>query len=62
MSTNHICFCARTAVTPAPPRAESWNNTERYGFNAVVSDQDLYDTYLPAFGAAVTQGAYAMCG
>lgn len=35
---------------------ESWNGTERYGFNAIISDRDLADTYLPAFASAVTQG------
>jgi hypothetical protein len=34
---------------------ESWNNTQRYGFNAVVTAQDEADTYLPAFAAAVEQ-------
>lgn len=28
----------------------------RHSFNAVVSEQDLYETYLPAFEACVTEG------
>lgn len=29
---------------------------ERHGFNAVVSNQDLFETYLPAFKACVQEG------
>jgi beta-glucosidase-like glycosyl hydrolase len=35
---------------------ELWNNTDRHHFNAVISDQDLVDYYLPAFQACVTEG------
>jgi beta-glucosidase-like glycosyl hydrolase len=35
---------------------ENYNGMQRYSFNAVVSDQDLADTYLPAFQAGVTEG------
>ncbi len=33
---------------------ESWEGEERYGFNAVVNDQDLVQTYLPAFQACIS--------
>jgi beta-glucosidase-like glycosyl hydrolase len=35
---------------------ENWNGTDRHHFNAIVSDRDMADTYLPAFQACVTQG------
>jgi beta-glucosidase-like glycosyl hydrolase len=35
---------------------EEWNGVQRYGFDAIVDDQDLEETYLPAFKACVTQG------
>ena len=28
---------------------EAWEGYVRYSFNAIVSDQDLTDTYLPAW-------------
>jgi len=39
---------------------EHWNNTIRYAFNAVISRQDLYATYLPAFQACVELAKVAM--
>ncbi len=35
---------------------ENSNGTDRYHFNAVVSAQDLQQTYFPAFKAAVEKG------
>jgi beta-glucosidase-like glycosyl hydrolase len=35
---------------------ENWGGVERYGFDAVVSAQDLADTYLPAFRECVVSG------
>ncbi|XP_065885783.1 uncharacterized protein [Dysidea avara] len=35
---------------------ENWNGTDRVHFNAIVSDQDLVETYLPAFEACVREG------
>uniref|UniRef100_A0A7N0UPU0 Uncharacterized protein n=1 Tax=Kalanchoe fedtschenkoi TaxID=63787 RepID=A0A7N0UPU0_KALFE len=35
---------------------ESWGNFSRYSFNAVVSKQDLEDTYQPPFRSCVQQG------
>jgi hypothetical protein len=35
---------------------EKWNGIERYAFNAKVDQQDLDETYLPAFKACVTEG------
>eukprot|EP00743_Colponemidia_sp_Colp-15_P007755 GILK01008397.1.p1 GENE.GILK01008397.1~~GILK01008397.1.p1 ORF type:complete len:751 (-),score=119.29 GILK01008397.1:185-2437(-) len=35
---------------------ESWNGTDRYHFDAIVSDKDLVQTYTPAFRACVTEG------
>lgn len=42
---------------------ENWNGTDRHHFNAIVSDQDLIETYLPAFEACVREGRVAsvMC-
>jgi len=33
---------------------ENWNGTDRFHFNAVVTDRDLVDTYLPAWKACVS--------
>ena len=35
---------------------ENWGGVERYGFDAVVTAQDLADTYLPAFRECVVAG------
>jgi beta-glucosidase-like glycosyl hydrolase len=35
---------------------EDWNGIQRYGYNAVVDDRDLEETYLPAFKSCVTEG------
>ncbi|CAL0331571.1 unnamed protein product [Lupinus luteus] len=35
---------------------ESWGNFSRYSFNAVVSIQDLADTYQPPFRSCIQQG------
>ncbi|CAM8946891.1 unnamed protein product [Rhodiola kirilowii] len=35
---------------------ESWGNFSRYSFNAVVSKQDMEDTYQPPFKSCVQQG------
>jgi beta-D-xylosidase 4 len=35
---------------------ENWNHIERYAFDAKVDQQDLDETYLPAFKACVTEG------
>jgi len=39
---------------------ELWNGTVRYAFNAVISRQDLFATYLPAFQACVQLAKVAM--
>lgn len=49
---------ATPAAFPRLPGAvhcslEQWNGTDRHHFNAVVTDQDEADTYLPAFQSAV---------
>lgn len=36
---------------------ERWNGVDRHHFNAVVTAQDMNDTYLPAFEAGVVDGA-----
>jgi len=36
---------------------ENWGGVTRYSFNAVVSEQDLADTYLPAFRECVVTAA-----
>ena len=42
---------------------EGYDNHTRHNFNAIVSDQDLQETYLPAFHTCVTQAkpAQIMC-
>ena len=35
---------------------EATNHTDRYSFNAVVTQQDLTDSYLPSFQACVIEG------
>jgi beta-glucosidase-like glycosyl hydrolase len=35
---------------------EDWGGQQRYGFNAIVTDQDEVDTYLPAFQSCVEKG------
>ncbi|KAL5982137.1 putative beta-D-xylosidase 7 [Asimina triloba] len=35
---------------------ENWNGTTRYVFNAIVSVQDLEDTYQPPFKSCVEEG------
>jgi beta-D-xylosidase 4 len=42
---------------------DKWNGTDRVSFNAIVSDQDLVETYLPPFETCVrdAQVASIMC-
>jgi beta-glucosidase-like glycosyl hydrolase len=42
---------------------DHWNGTDRFHFNAIVSDQDLVETYLPPFESCVrdARGASIMC-
>lgn len=48
--------CAKHFAVHSGPEAD------RHGFNAVVNQQDLYETYLPAFKACVDAGVEAvMC-
>ncbi len=35
---------------------ENWNGSTRISFNAIVSDYDLVDTYLPAWKACAQEG------
>jgi len=35
---------------------ENWEGMDRYHFNAIVSDQDAADTYLPTFQSCVERG------
>ncbi|OVA10053.1 Glycoside hydrolase [Macleaya cordata] len=35
---------------------ESWGNYSRYSFNAVISEQDLEDTYQPPFKSCIQEG------
>jgi hypothetical protein len=43
-------------VVAAAYSLEDWGGQQRYGFNAVVTEQDEVDTYLVAFGAGVQDG------
>ncbi|CAF4437854.1 unnamed protein product, partial [Rotaria magnacalcarata] len=42
---------------------ENWNGTDRFHFDARVSDQDLIETYLPSFESCVRDAKVAsiMC-
>jgi beta-D-xylosidase 4 len=42
---------------------EKWNGTDRFHFNAIGSDQDLVETYLPSFESCIrdAQVASIMC-
>ena len=42
---------------------ENWNGTDRFHFDARVSDQDLVETHLPAFETCIrdAKGASIMC-
>jgi beta-glucosidase-like glycosyl hydrolase len=35
---------------------EDWGGLNRYDFDAVVTQQDLFDTYMPAFQSCVSEG------
>ena len=42
---------------------ENWNGTDRFHFNAIISDQDIVETHLPSFEACIrdARGASIMC-
>ena len=42
---------------------ENWNGTDRYHFDAIVSDQDLLETYMPPFETCIRDAKVAsiMC-
>ena len=46
----------KVVATPKHYAVHSGPEPERHGFNAVVDERDLRETYLPAFKAAVTEG------
>ncbi len=46
----------KTVATPKHFAVHSGPELLRHGFDAVVSEKDLRETYLPAFEAAVTEG------
>jgi beta-glucosidase len=53
----------KLVATPKHMAVHSGPEAGRHSFNAVVSDFDLYDTYLPAFRATVTEAkAYSVMG
>ena len=53
----------KVVATPKHFAVHSGPEPERHRFDAVVSDYDLNDTYLPAFKASVMQGhAYSVMG
>ena len=51
--------CLKLVATPKHYAAHSGPERLRHGFDAVVSQRDLWDTYLPAFEACVRQGRAA---
>ena len=42
---------------------EDWHGNERYGYNAIISMQDLAETYLPSFKSCLKDAhvGSAMC-
>lgn len=62
MQGNHP-FYLKTVATPKHFAVHSGPEPERHTFNAVVSERDLRETYLPAFRAAIVEGGAAsvMC-
>ena len=53
----------KTIATPKHFAVHSGPEPDRHTFNAIISNHDLYDTYLPAFEACIKEaGAYSiMC-
>jgi beta-glucosidase len=49
----------KVVATPKHFAVHSGPEKKRHGFNAVVSQKDLYETYLPAFKACVQEGKSA---
>ena len=61
MQGNHPKYL-KTAACAKHFAVHSGPEASRHGFNAVVSQQDLYETYLPAFKACIDVGVEAvMC-
>jgi beta-glucosidase len=53
----------KTIATPKHYAAHSGPEGLRHGFNAVVSQKDLFETYLPAFHACITEAkAHSIMG
>ena len=53
----------KTVATPKHYAVHSGPEAERHGFDAVVSERDLRETYLPAFKACVREGgAWSVMG
>ena len=53
----------QTIATPKHYAVHSGPEPERHRFDAVVSEQDLWGTYLPAFESAIREGkAYSIMG
>jgi len=49
----------KTVATPKHFAVHSGPEAERHGFNAVVDERDLRETYLPAFKACIVEGKAA---
>jgi beta-glucosidase len=49
----------KTVATPKHYAVHSGPEAERHGFNAVVDERDLRETYLPAFKACITEAKAA---
>ena len=49
----------KVAATPKHFAVHSGPEKKRHGFNAIVSQKDLYETYFPAFKACVQEGKAA---
>lgn len=73
IATNSLAHTAKHLPVVFPPSSlpplsillqlEQWNGTDRHHFNAIISQQDLVDSYLPSFQACVEEGSVSgvMC-
>ena len=51
----YVCVCS-SCKHYFDYNLENWGGVDRHHFNAITSNQDLADTYLPAFQSCVVRG------
>ena len=58
-----VWLCAVFVQHYAGYDVENWGGNERYGYNAIISSQDLVETYLPSFKSCLKDAKVgsAMC-